>query len=275
MNHLFIKTYYSLLLFIVFKTVSSIFNKTHGLETEYVMLARPLNLFDTSLWVHYMVFFLTFFFCLICIFKPHRYLRVCTSILVLMLFSIIYSYGKIGHSYHIWMISSILMCSLYSDRPLLSRFNCFVIRLNQTVLLSHYFISGLWKIRLLISTKFEFSLKDIILEYIAYGFAESEEPHNLLLKSLVHQYPWILALGFAGVIVFQITSVLPVFLNRFFTFYGILALLFHLSTGIMLSIYFHPTVLGILFFLFFTEMMIKNQISGKTHCSVATHEISP
>ena len=193
------------------------------------------------------------------IFYPHKYLKIISSVFVLFLFSITFSYGKIHHSSHIWMISSILMVFFFLDKPLKSKINYFMLRLMQALLLSHYFISGLWKIRSLLSSKFAFSFKEIVSEYIAYDLAESGIEANMFLKILLYQYPELLSFGFLCVLLFQLTSIIPVFLDKFFILYGVLAILFHLSTGIVLGVYFTPTVLAVLFFLIISEEMIKNE----------------
>ena len=154
------------------------------------------------------------------------------------------------------------MC-FFLDQALRSRTNLFILRLIQGVLLSHYFISGLWKIRSLIASKFEFSLQEILMEYISVGLARNRMEINVFLNILLHHIPAPLYFGFFCVLVFQITALLPLVLGRFFMFYGILAILFHFTTGIVLGIYFTPTILAVLFFLIVAESMMKNDQNYK------------
>ena len=129
------------------------------------------------------------------------------------------------------------------------------------MLLSHYFISSLWKIRKMASSHFEFSLLEIVLEYIAYSLEDKMYP---LLKILLYDYSWLLSLGYFCVLLFQLTALTPIIFNRFFKFYGILAVLFHLSTGIILSIYMSSTVLAVIFFLIIAESMREYKIERKS-----------
>ena len=111
----------------------------------------------------------------------------------------------------------------------------------------------------MVSSKFEFSFKEIASEYIAYGLAESSGAMNLFLKTLLYQYPWLLSIGYFCIFMFEISSLTPVLFNRFFVFYGISALLFHLSTGISLNIYYLPTVLAVIFFLIISEFIMEKE----------------
>ena len=118
--------------------------------------------------------------------------------------------------------------------------------------------------RSLISVHFEYSLKEIILEQVAYSIAELDHL-NFILEFLGPYYgAELLGFDLLVVMVFQLSCILPIILNRFFMLYGFLALLFHLSTGIVLSIYYHPTPLSCLFFLILTEYMLKYEKIGKS-----------
>ena len=79
------------------------------------------------------------------------------------------------------------------------------------------------------------------------------------LNFLLFQYPELLSVGFLCVLLFQISSLVPVFFNQFFLFYGILAILFHISTGVTLGFCFTPTVLAILLFFIIAEIIIRNE----------------
>ena len=101
------------------------------------------------------------------------------------------------------------------------------------------------------------------LEVIAYTLIRYANEPNIFLKVLLYQYPVVLYFGFFCILIFQMSSLAPVFLNRFFVAYGMLAILFHISTGITISVYFFPAIPAILFFLIIAEALReKEEISS-------------
>ncbi|MCZ0932729.1 MAG: hypothetical protein OXJ52_06230 [Oligoflexia bacterium] len=254
---LFLQIYYSLLFCVLYKQAYRFINFIQPLEPDYIFFAKPLSFFKLPVEIHSVIFLLALFFCLLSVFSHGRTLRVLTSLFVLVLFSIMYSYGKISHSEHAFILSSALVCFFSESKSLNSSWNFFVLRLIQGLVLSHYFISGLWKLREMISSRFEFSLQEIAMESIAHSLAEQNI--HFILKFLLEE-PWLLSFGYFCVLVFQLTALTPIFLNRFFKLYGALAVLFHLSTGISVITYFASTVLGVLFFLVIAESMRKYEI---------------
>ena len=259
MKNIFLQIYYCLLLYVLITQCHFFFNNPPSELPEYVMFAYPLKFLNLPIGIHFIFFCFALFFCLSCIFYPSKYLKITTSILFLIVFSIKFSYGKINHHFHSWMLSSILMCFLSCDKKLTSQTNLLVLRLTQSILLSHYFISGLWKLRSLVSTKFQFSFKEILSEHIIYGITQQGGEISEPLNFLLFQYPELLSAGFLCVLLFQISALVPVFFNQLFLFYGILAILFHISTGIALGFCYTPTVLAILLFLVIAEIIIKDE----------------
>ena len=259
---IFFKFYYILLFFIVYTYSPNFLNVAPSRPLEYVMFASPFNFFLIPIGSHSFIYLSALLLCFACIIRPSKIVRICTSVLVLLTISINYSYGKISSSIYIWMISSVLLCFFSLSQPMKSRKNLFLIRFVQGLLLSHYFISGLWKLRSIIASKFQFSFSDIVKEYIAYGFAESAGGGlvQTFLKMPIGSI--FLSFGYLFVLVFQLTSLLPVFYNRLFVFYGWVAVLFHFSTGVILNIYFKPTVLAVLFFLIITEFLMEKEMSA-------------
>ena len=260
MTKIFLKTYYCLLFFILFKKASEVINEDFSLLKEYLMFARPLNWFSFDSWLPPMIYLFGLLFMFICIFKQNKYLQIITSLLFLMAVSFIYSqFGWLAHSLQFWLISSVLICFFSANQTFKSKANYFILRLIQAILLSHYFMAGLWKLRVLFSSKFHFSFQEIISEYIAYTIAEGSLIIHPLLQILLYQYPKLLSFGFICVLIFQISSLLPVFFNKFFIFYGILTCFFHLSTSLCLGLPFSYTMLAALFFLVLSESMMKKE----------------
>ena len=257
---LFLQIYYSLLFCILYRLAYQFVNFIPSLEPQYISFAKPLNFLKLPIEIHSMIFLLALFCCLLSVFKPRRILQILTSFFVLVLFSISYSYGSIFPSSHTWVLSSVLVCFFNEKKSLNTNQNFFALRLIQGVFLSHYFMSGLWKIREMISSRFEFSLLDISMEYIARSL--SMQGIHPLLKFLLDE-PWLLSFGYFCVLVFQLSALAPIFLNRFFKLYGALAVLFHLSTGISLIIYFFSSISAILLFFVIAESMREHEILKK------------
>lgn len=255
MSRIFLQTYYGLLFYIVFKCTQDFLHGSSLQTLNYVSFTYPLIFLNLPVWTHSLFLLCCLGSCVLCILIPNRYLKIITSVLVLLIFSLRYSYGKIDHENHIWMISSVLMCFVSSEKSLNSKENLFTLRLTQALLLSHYFISGLWKLRYL----FEYSIQDMTLEVIAYTLIRYANEPNIFLKALLYQYPIVLYFGFFCILIFQLSSLAPVFLNRFFVLYGILTALFHISTGITISVYFLSTVPAVLFFLIIAEVMREKE----------------
>ena len=253
--------YYCLLFLVLYRKAGVFINWPQLLEPNYIFFAKPLSVFKLPAEIHSVIFLLALFCCLLSVFKPWRALRAVTSLFVLVVFSILYSYGKIDHNSHAFILSSVLVCFFDENEDLSSQPNFFVLRLIQGMLLSHYFISGLWKLREMISARFGFSLKEIATEYIAYSL--SEQKLHFLLEFLVYSVPWLLSFGYFCVLVFQLSALAPIIFNRFFKLYGVLAVLFHLLTGISVFAYFSNTVLAVLFFLVIAESLREYKFDKK------------
>ena len=248
-----LKIYYSLLFYLLFIRAKVFINDIPWLtvkevQNNYINSFLKLN---PPVWLLSLLFLASLLFCFLSIFRPIKYLKIITSVLACAVFLILYSFRYTGHQNHIWMISSVLMCFFSSDQDLRSKKNIFIIRFMQALLLSHYFISGLWKLRTLVSAKFTIPLKDMLLETMAYTNIAGGLEFHAFIKILLYQYPWLLSIGYFCALLFQLTSLLPVIFNNLVVLYGILAILFHFLIGIAAGIYFSHTVLAILFFSYY------------------------
>lgn len=258
MNLILLRIHYGILFFLLFSQSFRIFNANLPV-IDYVMFARFLNMFNPSFWIQCIIWFLSLFFCLVCLLRPNKYFQILATCFFLLSISIYIScLGKGEHLYYAWMISSFCLCFFSLQKPLNSKRNYTVLRLIQGLLLSHYFLSGVWKLYSMIQAKFKVSFKDIVIEYIAFTLARGRELHPIL-EIFLYQTPELLSIGFFCVLLFQLSSLIPVIFDRFFILYGVFALLFHFSVGLLLGIYFNPTVLAALFFLIICEFMIKNE----------------
>ena len=163
-----------------------------------------------------------------------------------------------------WILSSVLVCFFNENQSFKTLSNFFVLRIIQGVLLSHYFISGLWKFREIFSADFKFSLKEIVIENVAFSLTGQHT--HLFMNFLLHEYSGWLSFGYVCVLLFQIMALTPIFFNRYFKLYGILAVFFHFSTGFLMNIYFYPTVLAVIFFLIIAESLREDALKEeKTH----------
>ena len=261
MSLILLRIHYSMLFFLLFTRSARFFNRNSAPIVEYIMFARPLNMFNPSFWIHCIIVFLGLLFCLVCLLKPNKYFQIAATFFFLLTISIYISFsGKGEHLYYIWMISSFCLCFFSLQKSLNSRRNYTILRLIQGLLLSHYFLSGMWKVCSMIQAKFQFSFKDIVFEYVAYTLARGRDA-NPLLDMLLYQIPELLSIGFLFVLLFQLSSLIPVIFDRFFILYGVFALIFHFSVGLLLGIYFIPLALAVLFFLIICEFMIKSEKS--------------
>ena len=261
MNNI-LRIYYSLLFFLLIDYAGFFINYTPWSSVKqlpYSEVSYLLKLLNPHppIWILTLLFLPGLVFSFLCIFNPKKYLKIITSVFICITFRILYSYGYVGHHNHIWMLSSVLMVFFSSDQSLKSKNNLFIIRLTQAMLLCHYFISGLWKIRTLISENFSLSFKELLLEIVAYANTARAFEFHPFVKILLYKHPELLSFGYFFAVLFQITALLPVFFPRFIIPYGVLAILFHFSVGLTAGIYFSHTVLAILFFLIIVEPMIN------------------
>ncbi len=121
----FLKIYYCLFLFVLYGLSYRLINYIPTLEPDYIFFAKPLSVFEVPLIAHSALFLIAFFLTLFCIFKPYRILRIAQSFFVLIVFSVLYSYGKVNHLYHPWILSSLFICFFNEIKPLNSRKNFF------------------------------------------------------------------------------------------------------------------------------------------------------
>ena len=261
MNLIFEKTFYSLLFFTLFKQIEA-FLVYPSNPPDYVMFAYPLNFLISQnslsfLNLFHIIFYLLSLSLLLSAIASNKKILKCFAVFCFLItFSIHYSYGKISHSHHVWLISSFLMLFFSSKSLLNSKQNIFLIRLIQSLTLSHYFISGVWKLKSIFNSKY--SLESLALEQVAYGLLEKGLNNHFLLDFFGLYYgSKILGYGFFLIVVFQFSCIIPILLNRYFLLYGFLSILFHTSTAIVLFIKFKSTVLACLFFLILTELMLK------------------
>lgn len=188
----------------------------------------------------------------------YRWLRILTGFCFLTLLTFKFSFGKIDHIYHPWIISSFAFIFFDVSDRLNSRINHLVVRGTQTWLLLQYFSSGLWKLR---KNWEHLSWDGMIqsgLEHIAYGVAVRDLHVDGLRALLVGDFQWMLALGFLFVIMFQLGCGLCVLTRKGYICAGFAALAFHSITGAGIGIWYWGTAVAAAMFLILFENIKNN-----------------
>lgn len=203
------------------------------------------------------LFYLLIALCLVSLFYKSKTLRFVIFILNYVVLSYIYSDGKIHHSYHVWLISSLVII-FYNDKEVIThKKNIKIIRLIQTVALSHYIFSGLWKIRSLGNIfNIEYSSK-ILLDHIAFTIAEGTFPNKVYVNNLINHYPAAIGVLFISAVIIQLLCAVPIFFNKYFMLFGSLMIIFHLLAKISLGIGFQNTIYFLIYFFIIIELVIK------------------
>ncbi len=239
---------------------------TEGIK-KYLLFAGFLNYVPVPAYLFPLLGLLFFVFCLLCVLSPavkafkrfEPYFKILTAMLYCLNISILFSYYEhIIIHHHCWMLSCCIMCFHCSNKTLNSKANLLALNLNQSILLINYFISSLWRIRSY--THSESSFLDIVMDYIGYGLAGARAEPSFLLQILLDK-PYFLAFSFVCVTMFQLSCLIPAFLNsrRLFVLYGALLIGFHLATGITVGVYWLFSIPSILFFLIVAETLKKEE----------------
>jgi hypothetical protein len=256
----FLKSHYLCLLGVTLLLPYSIFNKNLS-DPDYIWLLSTLRNSTDPYWLG-LFLFVTFFIVLVVnIIYQKRFLRVLAFLLLVLTLSLVYSFGKINHFYHIWIYSSFFIIFIDDQQALLSAKNLIFCRLSQTALLLQYFSAGLWKLRSygisLISIK---EVEAIVMEHIAHGVIESSLPMNSIRSFLVYDEPKLLTFGFLSVLTFQCVCGLGAFAQRGFLVLGVGAFFFHFSSGLTLGIWYFATAIASAFYLIFLESLLKDPL---------------
>ncbi len=254
--------FYILLTFVLYHK-SWFLVRPPDMEPQFIWLARiPYFFASYSPGQCSVLFFITLFFILTCIFKNSKTLRALACFFFILLFSIKYSFGKINHSVHMWFFASFFFIFIDERVRLNTTGNRLVLRLIQSTQLLSYFCSGIWKIIKLEGFSWGY-FESVIMEHIAYAIAEDSEPVMVVIEFFVYQCPWLLTLGFIFVIGFQIFSIVPIIMDRYFISVGLCAIFFHTMNGIIMGATFVPAIIAALWFLVYAEWMLGKECEGK------------
>ena len=256
MIRLWLASYYSLSTFILYWMFRHVLNEEAS-SAQFINLAVIFNFFPlekNSLYA--LIFLMSFFFLSLCIIIHGRSLRIFVSFLFLLCFAMYYSFGAIGHVFHIWAISIIFVGFLDEASLIGTTFNKMIIRLIQALCFCHYLLPGLHKVYHI----FAFGLPDpfykTVLNATALAMAHRYGPGPVFMELLL-SYPWFAFAGWIAVILFQLSCIMPILTGKYIMLWGFFCIAFHLSTGLFLGIYFEFTVLGNLFLFILTEKFME------------------
>lgn len=258
MTKIFFVLYYSFLSYIILLWGPFFVNENTGFISEFRGFAKILEPWKDSDLLYPAVFIFTTLFLGWSILFHNRLLRVFVAFLVLLIFFMRYSFGIVLHGTHTWIISCIWMCFISEKKSISSTHNLTVIRLIQATILSHYFFAGLWKFLKLFKVSSWEMYHSHLLDQIAYSFLTVSNGPKLTIIQRLSDLP-IFPAGFLLIVVFQLSSLLPVLFNKGFIFYGLAVVGFHIVTGIALGIWFSSTILSVLFFLIVAEFLLKHE----------------
>lgn len=117
MTRALLSTYYTALSFIIFKDIH-FYLKAQLDQADFIQFAKPFSFLLSSPLLFITLPFVTLALSLMCTKFHGTWLRSLTSLFFLVSLSVQFSYGKINHSKHIWMISCILVCFICSEKAL-------------------------------------------------------------------------------------------------------------------------------------------------------------
>jgi hypothetical protein len=249
LSRLILHLFYFLLLATVLLRIPTILSKSYALA-EFVGFAAPLNyLAQKDLAVLILAAF-TFTMIAMSFKTLHLGFRIPSALLFSAFIYCPYAFGKIDSTYSIWISASFAFL-LYTEKlPFYEKRNALIIDLLQAMILTEYFIAGLWKTRAIVSMPPGWDLHQAQAQNVAIAIAEGSKLNDIFMKIFLGQ-PAILTLGFFAVLLFQLTALVPVFLRQFRPHWGWMALTFHFGAGLTLGTWFSGRSFAVAFFIIF------------------------
>lgn len=260
MMKMFLKTYFLVCLFTVMSTGWHFISKPI-VSPEYLYFHTVLNWissFTGHSFIYLTSYLLSFLFAILNILRSSRLLRVIFFLLFLLFISLKYSFGTISHPVHIWIYSTFIMCFIFEERNIDYFINKRLIMSVRVIFFSIYLNAGLWKVRGLMKSMSDLSLINALRESsqeaigvsIAHGRYMNES-----LYSVVQLNENLVIFGFVSVILFQLSCIIPILLDKFVTLYLVGVIIFHTFTGIALGHWYLQTVYMALFLLWYQSTL--------------------
>jgi hypothetical protein len=261
MTRLILSTQYLLLFACIMQNTYSLFSRELGVPT-YIWVLSFLPSSVSPLKLGLSLFILASSTSLAALFRPNKKLRGLSFIFFLSFMSFVYSFGKINHSYHAWIFSSFFFIFINEKEELFSGLNIVLIKIMQTSLLLPYLCSGLWKLRDNGSLYSYQGILDTNLNFIAYAVAQGTVEYDKLRQALMGDYSGLLVLGYLGVLIFQLGCSLAIIRQKGFILFGVMVVLFHLTSGIVLGVWFFGTTISALFLLILIGSLEKQSLTA-------------
>lgn len=246
MKTIFLKTFYTLLIFWWSGCAFAAFELTHGWLIFFALLL-PLA-----------IGFL---------FSQVRAARIAAAVAAVVAHQWLLGAGLIGHHSHVWPIASVVLIFISDIGENFSARDLIIVRAAQALALVPYFLAGVWRLLSVMSIDgFRnklLAIHEFPKEVMAYSVAEGGGP-------LPDVAPWIKAFPnviLTGLLIFwafELLAIVPVFAPRWTRIWGWWALVFHLSIGLTLSIWFTPMILSSFYLLVLTEEYLDRAKSGST-----------
>ena len=192
-----------------------------------------------------------------CLWKLDRVSRILVALLGSALLFTAFSFGKVNHTQHLWIMSLYAMIFFDVRKSFYQKPNLIVYDFIQTILLGTYFVSGLWKLRVWLGSGMSAGFQDSIANVIAYAIAEGNGP-NPALHSLMREQIWIFSFAFLLALLFQLSTPLAIFIKKYRYAWGIFACVFHLATGYVMGVWFIEQTMAAFFFLVFVPLLEKD-----------------
>lgn len=253
----FITIFYSALFCLLLVKKGPYF-KLQASESDLIWLAPLFPIILKGHLYKVLFYILTLTSVFVNIFSTKIIFRILATFFVLAYFSFYYSAGKISHNNHAWLYACIFMVFYLPFAGTKEVRNYFVIRLIQTTLLLSYFNAGIWKIRTLISSND--SIIETVSRHIAFSVAEGNELSKIVLETL--QFPNLVTTGFVLTLLFQLSTIVPISTGKYTKTYGVLAILFHMMTGLTVGIWFASTAWCVFLFFIVSELRLPLSINS-------------
>ena len=122
------------------------------------------------------------------------------------------SFEKNSHQYFIWIISMVCVCVVDEKKFITNTFNRSLIHIMQAMCLSHYFLSGLSKIKIIVKKGLPEPLYELALAPIAHSLERQVGPSSFFIN-IFTDFPWFIFIGWVLIFLFQLFCIVPI-LNR-------------------------------------------------------------
>lgn len=240
-----LRLYYLLKIFIIIYYVEIYFNGHSDDPAAWLWPVKWLNHFEVPLIPIVTLFVMAFIFSLWSLWKPFEVtIKVSEAILFFLFFAIYYSHSNIDHGVHGIMYASIFISFIGKNSKNQEK----LMHLAVAMFAFTYGLTGLWKLRSLFYMN-SISEISLILPYqLAIDMIESGK-ETQMARELLNLSPFISAGLWIGVIILELSGFLILWRVRLFKYWGVLIILFHFSTAIVMDIRFREAQLMCLIFL--------------------------